>query len=262
MDRNKQLKDSLIALFLLMLKHKDNKEFKKLLVLYKNSREELKDYVGKIYLKYIKNNELNMTYTDIDKEIKRLEPELKSIGNNLKKQENIMLNYLLFMTYEDTYSKGNNILSKYIQDSVNKKSDDKTIQNVINIKIDGKDNAQRNKANKDKMINKVKNDIKKDFKGKKSIEVINKNIDKDFNSGANASDKLLNNEEARVFTSALMQDYKDNGINKVEWVSQLEERTCKECAELNEQVFDIDDAPIPILDTHVNCLCVLIPVIN
>lgn len=256
-NNEKQLKESLIGLLALLLKYKDDKEFKKLLSLYKQHREELKEYIGKVYLKYIKNNNLTMTYTDINKEIKKLESKLKSIGNDLKKQEDLMLGYYLLMAYKYTYFKGTDIIG-----GSNKKPSDETIKDSINKKIDGKSNAQRNKLNKEKFINKIKNDIKKDFKGKKSIEIINKNIDEDFNIGANASDKLLSNEIARVFTAALMQGYEDNNISEVEWVSAMEKNTCSECEGMNGEVFDINEAPIPILDTHVGCLCMLIPVLK
>lgn len=262
MDKKNNIKNDLIALLTLLLNYSDDKEFKKLLSMYKNDREDLKEYVGKVYLKYIKNNSLDITYTDINKEIKKLESKLKSIANDLRKQEDILLGYYLFMAYDDTYSKGTDILSKYIKNINDDKPSDEVIQSAINKKIDGKSNFQRNKLNKEKLINKIKNDIKKDFKGKKSIEIINKTIDKNFNSGANASNKLLSGEIARVYTAALLQGYENNDVLQVEWVSAMEKNTCSECFSMNGEVFDISESSIPIIDTHVGCLCILIPVLK
>lgn len=260
-NKEKQLSNDLVALFLFMLSYKDDKEFKKLLILYKQYREELKDYIGKIYLKYIKDNELNMTYKDINKEIKKLESKLGNMGNDLRKQEDIMLSYLLYRTYKDSYYKSIDIVGKYKDNISNVKVSDKTIKKTIDKKIDGKNNTQRNKVNKEKFINKIKNNIKKELKGKKSIEIINETIDKDFNSAVNVSDRLIDNEIGRVFNGALMQGYRDIGIKKVRWLSVLEKNTCSECASLDNEVFNIDDAPIPIDDTHINCKCILVGVV-
>ncbi|WP_035290931.1 minor capsid protein [Clostridium sp. KNHs214] len=255
-NKEKQLSDSLIALFLLMLKYKDNKEFNKLLIKYKQNRDILKRYVGEIYLKYIRDNELQMTYGDIHREIKRLESKLKDIGNDLKNQEDILLSYLLYKVASDSYIMGNSI----VNDKMNiNQIKDSMINSIIDSKIDGKDNIKRNKDNKEKLINRVKNNVKKDFKNGESIEKIYEDIDKGFNIGANESDRLIDNEIARVFTGALMMVYKDNNIDNVMWISALEKNTCSECEDLNEQVFKLNDAPIPIIDTHVHCKCILVP---
>lgn len=262
-DKEKQLSESLVALFLLILSYKDDKEFKKLLVMYKQHREELKDYIGKIYLKCIKDNELNMSYQNINREIKKLENKLKIIGNDLRKQEAVMLSYLLYRVFQDSYYKSIYLIGKYkLGDNSNvSKLSDITINKVIDKKIDNKNNTQRNKTNKEKFINKSKNNIKKHLKAGKSIEDINKSIDKDFNIGVNDSDKLIDNEIGRVFNEALMQSYKDSGIKKVMWISELEKNTCSECSSLHGEVFDLEEAPIPIEDTHVLCKCILVGVV-
>jgi SPP1 gp7 family putative phage head morphogenesis protein len=262
-EKNKQMSESFIAYLLLMLKYNNDPEFKKLLVMYKQHRDELKDYISKVYLKYIKNNELNMTYRDINKEVNKIQNKLEVIGNDLRKQEDILLSGILYAIYNSTYNKSIDILSKYkLGNMLNSTATNKTLINkVLNSEIDGKNNAMRNKLNKEKFLNKVKKDIKKAFISKKSIEMFNETIDKGFQSGVNASDILIDNEIARVYGRSVMQGYSDIGIEKVEWVSELEINTCSECAALDGQIFAIDTTPIPIGDTHVNCKCILVPVI-
>lgn len=263
-DKEKQLSDTYIALFLLMLKYNNDKEFKKLLLMYKQHREELKDYIGKAYLRYIKDNKLIMNYKDINKEINRLGNKLKIIGNDLRNEEDIVLKNILYKVYNDSYYKSINIIGKYKSgNALNvSKLTNKIINKTIDSKIDGKSNTQRNKANKEKFINRIKNHIKNNFKSGKSIEVFNETIDKDFNSSANDSDRLVDNEVDIIYNAALMQSYKDANIRKVMWISQLEQNTCSECSSMDTEVFDIEEAPCPVLDTHVNCKCILIPIIN
>ena len=51
--------------------------------------------------------------------------------------------------------------------------------------------------------------------------------------------------------------YKDLGVEKVMWIAEDDYKTCAVCNKLDNQVFDIDDAPPK---QHHNCRCYLIPV--
>ncbi len=52
--------------------------------------------------------------------------------------------------------------------------------------------------------------------------------------------------------------YKDNKVSKVRWVAILDSSVCEDCEELNDTIFDADDAEIP--PEHWNCRCILEPV--
>lgn len=259
-DNDKQLSEDLVALFLLILSYKNDKEFKKLLLMYKQNRDMLKEDIGKIYLEHIKDNKFVITQQDVIKEVNLLKPKLIKIGDDLKKQEDTLLGYILYKTYKDSFYKGIDILSKYkkiITDSDHLK--DKVIKDSISSKINGKTNVIRNKDNKEKFINKVKKDIKRDLIAGKSIEVINKTIDKDFNDSVNVSDKLIDNEVSRIFNEAIILGYKEMGIGKVEYNSTLDVNTCSECASHRGEVFNIEDAiELPL---HVRCNCFYTPII-
>jgi len=258
--QDKQLSEDLVALFLTMLSFKSNKEFKKLLSLYKQNRDEMKESIGKIYLKYIKDNKLVITQKDSNKEIKLLESKLTKIGNDIRKQENIILAALLFKTFKDTYSKSIGVMSKYkIVDENNHKLLNKTVMLALNSKVNGKTNVIRNKENKDFFVNKVKTNIKKSFTSGKSIEVINKTIDKNFQESVNVSNRLIDNEVSRVFNIALIQVYKEMGVEKVVYNSTLDVNTCTECASNSGEIFNIDDAiDLPL---HVSCNCFYTPLL-
>ena len=54
-----------------------------------------------------------------------------------------------------------------------------------------------------------------------------------------------------------MTVYKDFGVQKVQWVSEHDHKTCGVCAELDGEIFELDNAPDK---QHINCRCYLIPV--
>lgn len=57
---------------------------------------------------------------------------------------------------------------------------------------------------------------------------------------------------------AMIQAYEDAGVEKVRWVTQKDEKVCKECGSLDEKVFPLDEIP----PKHLNCRCYLVPVIE
>ncbi|MBZ9688394.1 minor capsid protein [Clostridium estertheticum] len=99
--------------------------------------------------------------------------------------------------------------------------------------------------------------IKKNLISGKSIEVINKAIDKDFKDGVNVSNRLIDNEVSRIFNMALIEVYKEMGVERVMYNSVLDINTCSECASNHGEVFNIDDAiDLPL---HVRCNCFYSP---
>ena len=56
---------------------------------------------------------------------------------------------------------------------------------------------------------------------------------------------------------ATLDGYKDSGVKKVEWHTNIDGRECKVCRERNGQIYNIDDVPPK---PHRNCRCYLKPV--
>ena len=51
--------------------------------------------------------------------------------------------------------------------------------------------------------------------------------------------------------------YKDIGVEKVRWVAEIDHKTCGVCAELDGEIFPLEDAPPK---QHYNCRCSYVPV--
>lgn len=56
---------------------------------------------------------------------------------------------------------------------------------------------------------------------------------------------------------AVINAYKDNGIKRVKWYTEEDERVCKKCSALDGKVFDIDKIPPK---PHWSCRCWWLPV--
>ena len=56
---------------------------------------------------------------------------------------------------------------------------------------------------------------------------------------------------------ATLEGYRDSGVEKVKWNTNIDGRECKTCRERNGKVYSIDDVPHK---AHRNCRCYLTPV--
>jgi SPP1 gp7 family putative phage head morphogenesis protein len=94
--------------------------------------------------------------------------------------------------------------------------------------------------------------------GKKTSE-LKRQLQERFNVSYRRADTLVRTELVHIQTRAAEERYKSYGIEQVEVLVSIDDRTCDECAELDGQVFPINAAPI--LPLHPNERCCLVPVI-
>lgn len=59
-----------------------------------------------------------------------------------------------------------------------------------------------------------------------------------------------------ITDAAMLQAYKDDGVTKVEWITEEDERRCTTCAKRHGAIYDIDKVPPK---PHIGCRCYLLP---
>ena len=70
---------------------------------------------------------------------------------------------------------------------------------------------------------------------------------------------IARSEVTRAGAEGAILHYKEEGVERYRWVSSLGQRTCEICGELNGQVFEIDNGPLPG-DPHPLCRCTVIAI--
>lgn len=60
-----------------------------------------------------------------------------------------------------------------------------------------------------------------------------------------------------ITDAAQLQQYREDGVRKVRWVSQEDARRCKTCKERHGKIYDVDNVPPK---PHIGCRCLLEPV--
>lgn len=254
-NKEKAINKELLALFLFLLNYVNNNKFKILMQEYKKHRDNLKDKVNKIYIKYTKDGEINISSTQLNLEMKKLQKYLKEISKQLYEKEDETLIYLLTLILTDSYNKTYNIINKGSTENlynIDKGYIDKVIINY-KYKNDNKTIRDRNKQNKEKILNMLNRDINNNLKTNKSIDKINKDIDKVMGYGAYLTTRILENETDRIFNDGLLKVARDSKIIRVRYNSSLEKNTCNVCENLHGIIFNIDEAPT--LPLHIKCKC-------
>ena len=77
-------------------------------------------------------------------------------------------------------------------------------------------------------------------------------LDDDFKEAYNNARRLVRTETARIQNRATQDRYKEAGFTKYRIIAEPD--CCEVCADLQEQIFDIDDLVIP---AHPNCRCAM-----
>lgn len=62
-----------------------------------------------------------------------------------------------------------------------------------------------------------------------------------------------------VTDKAVLKAYKDEGVEKVVWITTKDERTCQKCSKHDGKVYSINKIPPK---PHINCRCYFLPVIE
>lgn len=94
----------------------------------------------------------------------------------------------------------------------------------------------------------------------KTITEMAVKLDGIMSNGLYNAYRVIRTETMHYLNEAAMMAYKDRGVEEVEYLAALDERTCGSCGPLNGKVYKIDKAPI--LPIHPNCRCTYIPVVE
>lgn len=85
-----------------------------------------------------------------------------------------------------------------------------------------------------------------------------KAVENDFVTAENLWKRQTEFNLITVEDAAVVKAYKDSGVKRVRWVTQHDERVCKECKARDNVIYDIGSVPTK----HPRCRCILVPVIQ
>jgi len=234
------------------------KEHREVLKLYKRHRDNIKQLIAELFMRYGNDGKVNVS--DIPKIERQIQEEIRNIAVSEVAIVTSILATICALAYYRTAYQIEKSIGVAISFSLLRKE---VIDEIVNFNWSGIPFSERIWDNTNALVKALRTELYLGIQQGESIDKIAKRIDKQFNSKAFQSKRLILTELSRVVSSAQEKIYRDSGVvQKVQWVATLEGNTCEQCARLDGKQFDIDDETKPSPPRHPNCRCCLIPIIE
>jgi SPP1 gp7 family putative phage head morphogenesis protein len=124
--------------------------------------------------------------------------------------------------------------------------------------------SERIEEHKRKLNLSIKEEILKGIKRGDSLQNISRIIADRFDISYANTMRLVRTEASRVMNEATLNNYKENGIKKYEYMAYLDNKTSKQCKGLDGKVFNVENAKagVNLPPMHPNCRSTIIPYIK
>ncbi|MGZ0086350.1 minor capsid protein [Caldibacillus thermoamylovorans] len=234
------------------------KEHREVLKLYRKHRDNIKQLIAELFMRYGNDGKVNVS------DIPRIERQMQEEVRNIAVSEVAIVTTILATVFAHAYYRTAYEIEKNIEIAISFSLLRKeVIDEIINFNWSGIPFSERIWDNTNALVKALRTELYIGIQQGESIDKIARRIDKQFNSKAYQSQRLIRTETARVISSAQEKIYKDSGVvQKVQWVATLEGNTCEQCARLDGKQFNLDDDTKPSPPKHPNCRCCLIPIIE
>lgn len=226
---------------------------------------ELQDFIDKVKANMGKYNlELeNMSiraritrYQALEKQIDALLQELYSLEYELKSQE------LLKEVYTDSYYRTWFNIDQYHgfhQEFA--QVNPQTIDELIRYPFNGADFSSRIWRQKDHMLHRLNESITTMLIQGRNPKTLAGEFSKIFGTKEYEAYRLLHTEASFIMEQGTQAAYKEDGVEKYQWLSTLDMGTCEDCQERDGDIFETEKAVTGVSNPpkHPFCRCTTVP---
>ena len=202
---------------------KAEKNISPILQAYKRSLDEVRTEIAKIYVEYAVDGELKIGKRQRYTTLKQLEKQLLEQGQELGLIDVGHTTQILSDVYEESYYKTAFILDKGIEAGIDfALLKPEFVKAAVNMPIEGKMFSDRIWANKDLLVNRVRQTVEQGMIQGTSIDKLARAVKNEFGRSAYESRRLVVNELARCQSQAQKEIYEESGVvERVMWVATL-----------------------------------------
>ncbi|MBW7649795.1 minor capsid protein [Anoxybacillus sp. ST4] len=235
-----------------------DKEHREVLKLYRKHRDNVKQLIAELFMKYGQDGKVNVS--DIPKIERQIQEEIRNIAVSEVAIVTSILATVFALAYYRTAYEIEKSIGVAISFSLLRKE---VIDEIVNFNWSGIPFSQRIWDNTNALVNALRTELYLGIQQGESIDKIAKRIDKQFNSKAYQSQRLIRTESARVISSAQEKIYKESGVVKyLMYTATLDNRTSDICRSRDGKKWSIDDPNRPMIPAHPNCRSCWIPAIE
>lgn len=174
--------------------------------------------------------------------------------NKLNKAQKKIVEGALIDAYAEAYTETSNLLELAIDYSILRPE---FVSAAVNTPINGQRFSSTIWKNTNELANRIYDDVIEIVRTGKRPDEVARAIKNEYGRTAYEAKRLVHTELAKTVNTAQLEVYRKAGVPYVLWSATLESNTCPKCADLDGQVFPLDD--VPDLPLHPNCRCALIP---
>ncbi|WP_158735144.1 minor capsid protein [Alteribacillus sp. YIM 98480] len=256
------LEDELLNVLAQLLDESDQ-DYKKVLEQYDVSKEKLEKLIFKLYKKHSnEDGEIDYSSAVTSGTMREINETIEEESETIGALEVATMTAVLASTYRKSYHQTAFTMDQNTDLAINfKKLNDSIVNQFIKQDWSGAIFSDRIWRNQAALKDSLKRNLERGIREGQNIKKMAKLFDEEFGTKRFQSQRLVRTETAYIITEARENVYKQNGIEQVQWLATLEGNTCSDCAELDRQVWNIDDSARPIVPFHPNCRCDIIPVI-
>jgi SPP1 gp7 family putative phage head morphogenesis protein len=235
-----------------------DKEHREVLKLYRKHRDNIKRLVAELFMRYGQDGKVNVS------DIQRIEQQMMNEIGNIAVSEIPMVASILSTVFTLAYYRTAYMIEKTIHTtfsfSLLRKE---VVDEIVNFNWSGIPFSQRIWNNTNALVNALRTELYIGIQQGESLDKIAKRIDKQFNSKAYQSQRLIRTESARVISSAQEKIYRESGVVKyLIYTATLDNRTSQICRSRDGKKWRIDDPDRPTIPAHPNCRSCWIPAIE
>ena len=235
-----------------------DKEHREVLKLYRKHRDNIKRLVAELFMKYGVDGKVNVS------DIQRIEQQMMNEIRNIAISEVAIVTSILAtvcaLAYYRTAYEIEKSISIAISFSLLRKE---VIDEIIHFNWSGIPFSERIWNNANALVNALRTELHLGISQGESIDKIAKRIEKQFNSKAYQSQRLIRTESARVISSAQEKIYAESNVVKyLMYTATLDNRTSEICRSRDGKKWRIDDPNRPVIPAHPNCRSCWIPLIE
>lgn len=198
----------------------------------KSNRDDLLNEIAGILLTYtIVNDIMGMSKQESSKEFNRLSKIIVQFSKGQAKLTESVMTEILTNTSKSTFN-------FY---SYNSKLKD--VQKIINDNFKGKHFSKRVWDNETETAKHLHKQVDNFLQGKVNVNQIKKDLERTFNNNAYEVRRLVETEVNRVEDESFRRFCRETGVTKVKRNEILDSKICSQCAELDGQIYNLDNAP-------------------
>lgn len=231
-------------------------EFKQVLIQYKNSRDNILQFLAQLFMEYGHDGVLDYPEIVANGALRSFERQVEEELYKIGTIEIAVLTGILGTVAYNAYNKTAFKMEQTLEVGIDfKRLNQNIIDEFVNFDWSGVPFSERIWKNQTALRDSLKTTLVRSIQDGESIDKISRKFKKEFNTKTYQSERLVRTETARVIEQSKEKLYKDIGQDKVQWLATLETNTCDECSRLDGKVFKLDDPKRPKIPRHPSCRC-------